>query len=345
MTADVERSEARPVIVATHRLFPETTGLLREVGTLIAPTNPNEALARETLRRAAAEANALLAFMPDRVDDAFLADCPKLKIVAAALKGYDNFDGEACARRGVWLTIVPDLLTVPAAELTIGLMIGLARHLLAGDTHLRSGGYRGWRPAFYGRGLAGETAGFVGFGAIGRAIAERLQPFGMTLVYADPKPQPAETERTLGITRLPLDELLARADYLIAAAPLTQATLHLLGEDAFSRVKPGALLINVARGSVVDEAAVARALSRGRLGGYAADVYEMEDWHRQDRPRAVARELLDHPNTLFTPHLGSAVIRVRRDIERCAAENILDALARRVPRDALYGPGLRPAAS
>ena len=344
MSDHAQTSERRPVIVATHRLFPETACLLREAGTLIAPAEDHEALPRETMRRTAAEASALLAFMPDRIDDAFLAASPNLKIVAAALKGYDNFDGDACARRHVWLTIVPDLLTVPAAELTVGLMIGLARNLLAGDAHVRSGGYQGWRPAFYGRGLAGETAGFIGFGAIGRAIAERLQPFGISLIYADPKPQP-QAVRALGIARLAFDEVLARADYLIAAAPLTPATLHLIGEDALSRVKPGALLINVARGSVVDEAAVARALHSGRLGGYAADVYEMEDWHRLDRPRTIAQALRDHPNTLFTPHLGSAVIRARREIERRAADNILDALAGRAPRDAIYGPGLRPPAS
>jgi len=332
----IENDARRPVIVATHRIFPETRQLLAGAG--------EEALPGAVLHRAAADASALLAFMPDRVDDAFLAASPKLKIVAAALKGYDNFDGEACARRGVWLTIVPDLLTVPAAELTIGLMIGLARQIAAGDAHVRSGDYRGWRPAFYGRGLAGETVGFVGFGAIGRAIAERLRPFQTTLLYADPKPLDAATESALGITRLPLDALLGRADYIIAAAPLTPATLHLIGEAALALVKPGALLINVARGSVVDEAAVAAALADGRLGGYAADVFEMEDWQRTDRPREIAAALRAHPRTVLTPHLGSAVVASRQAIERRAAENILDALAGRVPRDAIYGPGLRPGA-
>jgi phosphonate dehydrogenase len=162
----------------------------------------------------------------------------------------------------------------------------------------------------------------------------------MTWVYADPKPLSAAAEAQLGITCLALGQVLERADYLIAAAPLTAATLHLLDDRALSRVKPGALLINPARGSVVDERAVARALASGRLGGYAADVFEMEDWHRTDRPRTIARELLEHPNTLLTPHLGSAVTRARQEIERRAAENILDCLAGRTPRDAVYGPGL-----
>ena len=344
MTIEIDNSARRPVIVATHRIFSETRRMLADAGVLVAPSESEEALPVDVLRRAAGDATALLAFMPDRVDDAFLAASPKLRIVAGALKGYDNFDAEACARRGVWLTIVPDLLTIPAAELTIGLMIGLARHVAAGDAYIRGGQYRGWRPAFYGRGLAGETAGFVGFGAIGRAIAERLQPFRMTLLYADPMALDAQTEHAFGITRLPLDDLLARADYIIAAAPLTTATLHLLGDATLSRVKQGALLINVARGSVFDEAAVARALRDGRLGGYAADVFEMEDWQRDDRPRAIAAELLAHPNTVLTPHLGSAIVAARQAIERRAVENILDALSGRVPRDAICGPGRRAGA-
>lgn len=333
----------RPVIVATHRIFPETHRKLECVGTPVAPGPDQESLPPDRRRAALAQAEAMMAFMPDRVDEATLADSPNLRIVAAALKGWDNFDGAACARRGVWLTIVPDLLTVPAAELTIGLMIGLARHVRAGDAHLRSGTFAGWRPAFYGRGLAGETAGLIGFGAIGRAVAQRLRPFGMTLVYADPRPLPAATEQELGVIRLPFDAVLAQADYLIVVAPLSSATRHMIGADALSRMKPGALLINPARGSVVDESAVAAALTSGQLGGYAADVFEMEDWLLPDRPREIAPALREHPATLFTPHLGSAVVRARRLIEERAADNIIDCLQGRTPRDAIYGPGLTPA--
>ncbi|HET6306312.1 MAG TPA: phosphonate dehydrogenase [Rhodopila sp.] len=330
----------RPIIVATHRIFPETRRMLESAGTLIAPEGDAESLPHARVLEATKDAQAIMAFMPDSVDDAFLAARPQLRIVAAALKGYDNFDGEACARRGVWLTIVPDLLTIPSAELAIGLMIGLARHIRAGDAHVRSGTFNGWRPEFYGRGMAGETVGFIGMGAIGRAMAERLRPFGMTLLYTDPKPLPEATEQALNVTRLPFEDVVARADYLVSAAPLAPTTHHLLGADSLSRIKPGALLINPSRGSVVDEQAVAAALHDGRLGGYAADVFEMEDWLLPARPRTIAPELLNHPNTLFTPHLGSAVIQARQQIEACAATNILDCLSGRPPRDAIYGPAV-----
>jgi len=134
--------------------------------------------------------------------------------------------------------------------------------------------------------------------------------------------------------------LLAWSDYLVLGAPLTAATRHIIDAAALSRVRPGCLLINPARGSLVDEAAVLAALQTGRLGGYAADVFEMEDWALAQRPRAIDPGLLNHPATLFTPHLGSAVIAVRRAIEQRAAANIIDALTGAIPRDAL-----NPAAS
>lgn len=283
--------------------------------------------------------------MPDAADAALLAACPRLKLIAGALKGADNFDLEACTRRGVWFSLVPDLLTVPTAELTIALMIGLGRHLLAGDRWVRSGRFRGWQPRFYGVGLAGRNVGYFGMGVIGRAVAERLRAFGVQQRYCDPVALAAHEERALGLTRVAaLEALLEWADYLVLAAPLTPQTTQVIDARALSRIKPGCLLINPSRGSLVDEAAVLEALERGRLGGYAADVFEMEDWARPDRPRAIAPALRRHPATLFTPHLGSAVTEVRRAIERRAAENILDALHGRIPRDAV-NPKARPAAA
>ena len=328
----VRRRRAR--ILVTHRPFPETVELLRSVGTVVHPGKRDTFTLRERLRQAA-RADAMLAFMPDHVDDGFLAACPRLRIVAGALKGYDNIDVRACARRGVWLTIVPDELTVPTAELVIGSMIALARNVRAGDEHVRSPGFRGWRPQLYGRGLAGSRIGLVGFGAIGRAVAERLHPFGATLFYSDRRSAGAATERRLGLKRLALPDLLRRADFVVLGMPLTEATLHLIDERALRRMKPGAFLVNPARGSLVDERAVLRALDSGRLAGYAADVFAFEDLARADRPLGIPRPLLRHPRTLLTPHLGSAVVDVRRRIELRAARNIVAALRGRRPPDAV----------
>lgn len=317
----------RPHILATARIFPETRAALEALGTVEA--NAGTEPWPEAGRRArAARATALLAFMTDRVDEAFLAAAPDLRIVACALKGADNFDLAACRARGVAVSLVPDLLTAPTAELAIGLAIGLGRHLRAGDAAVRGGGFEGWRPVLYGQGLDGATVAVLGLGALGAAIAARLAPFGCRLLGVDPA-----RAAPPGVEAVPLDAALEAADLVIAALPLTPGTLHLLDGPRIARMRPGALLVNIGRGSAVREAAVADALAAGHLGGFAADVFELEDWALEARPRAIDQRLLAHPRTLFTPHLGSAVEGVRRAIELRAAANIADVLAGREARD------------
>ena len=190
-----------------------------------------------------------MVFMPDSIDESFLAACPRLKSVGAALKGYDNFDDEACTRRGIWLTIVPDLLTIPTAELTIGLLLGLTRHLLEGDRRIRSGQFEGWRPQLCGTGLTGRTLDILGLGAVGKAIAQRLAGFDMQLLYCDTVALEPAREQTLGLERVSLDELAARSVFVVLMLPMTAQTVHLIDEGALRRMKPGAHLINACRGS------------------------------------------------------------------------------------------------
>ncbi len=293
----------------------------------------------DELARRAADADALIAFMTERIDDDFLARCPDLRIVAAALKGYDNFDVAACTRRGVWLTIVDDLLTAPTAELTVGLMIALARHVTAGDRLLRGGGFAGWRPTLYGGTLDGACVGLIGAGAVGQAIARRLAGFDCDLRYHDRHRLPADTERRLRLRHMTLPELVRGSDFLVFALPLTPATQHLVNAELLRQVKPGCYLVNPARGSLVDEEAVADALDDGRLAGYAADTFEMEDWARPDRPTSVAARLrAPDARTVLTPHLGSAVDSIRRDIALAAADNVLQCLAGERPAGAVNDP-------
>ena len=320
-------------IVLTHRVFPETFALLNPIASVIAPSA--ERLSPQELRAALTHAHAAMVFMPDRVDTAFLAAAPQLAIVAAALKGHDNIDIEACTARGVWVSFVPDLLTNPTAELTIGLMIALARHIRAADAFVRSGPYAGWTPQFYGQGIEGATVGLVGMGAIGRAIAKRLSGFDCRLLYYDEVELDLESTRRLGAERCALDRLLTSSDVVVLGLPLRDSTLHLMNATRLAQMKPGALLVNPARGSLVDEAAVAAALATGHLGGYAADVFELEDRSRADRPHSIAPALLAHPRCLFSAHIGSATVSARRAIEARAASNILDVLAGAPPRDAV----------
>lgn len=325
---------ARPRIVVTSRIHEEVAGLLARHGEVVA--NEGDApWPPERLRREIAAADAVMAFMPDSVDGGLLAAAPRLRIIACALKGHDNFDVAACTAHGVWVSIVEDLLTEPTAELAVGLMIALARNVPAGDRHVRSG-FAGWRPRFYGTGLAGAGVGLLGMGAIGRALARRLAGFGCDIAYWDRRRLAPAVEAELGITYAPFDSVVATATFLISALPLTAETRHLVNARTLAAMPDGAFLINPSRGSVVDEAAVADALESGRLAGYAADVFEMEDWALADRPRAIDPRLLACPErTLFTPHLGSAVGDVRLAIERDAAANIIDVLEGRAPRGAV----------
>lgn len=292
-----------------------------------------------------ASADALIAFMTESIDDDFLARCPRLRIVACALKGYDNFDAAACARRGVWLTIVPDLLTSPTAELTVGLTIALARKIVDGDRSIRREGFEGWRPRFYGSGLDGSTVGLLGAGAVGQAVARRLGGFGCRLLYADVRPVPPAVETALGMEWRPLGDIAPECDYLVVCLPLNDASHDLVDAAFLARLPPGAHLINPSRGSVVDEEAVADALASGRLAGYAADVFAMEDWALPDRPRQIPTRLLAMADkTVFTPHIGSAVDGVRRDIAMRAVDNLVDWSERKVPRDAVNHPAVEDAA-
>lgn len=326
-----------PRILVTNWVHGDVLRRLAQLGEVDA-NSTLEPYTREELLRRARDADAVIAFMNDFVDVEFVAACPRLRIVACALKGADNFDAEACAAGGVWLSIVPDLLTEPTAELAIGLAISLGRHIPAGDALVRSSAFNGWRPVLYGTGLDRSTVAIVGMGEVGRAIARRLAGFGCRILGVDPGATvPADVEGAGFGAALPL------ADYIILAAPLTSATRHLIGKVALAALKPGALLVNIGRGSVVDESAVADALEAGALGGYAADVFEFEDWALADRPRAVDSRLRAHPRTLFTPHLGSAVDRVRREIAMCAVDNVADVLAGRAPRDAVNRPRARAA--
>jgi phosphonate dehydrogenase len=328
----------KPKVVLTHWVHPEIIELLQSVAEVV-PNMTRETLPPEEVLARAKDADALMAFMPDSIDGSFLDACPKLKIIGAALKGYDNFDVDACTRRGVWFSIVPDLLTIPTAELTIGLLLGLTRHLLEGDRRIRSGDFCGWRPELYGIGLTGCTLGIIGMGAVGRAIAKRLSGFDMTLVYCDNVALDAELECAWGVRRVSLNELLRESDFVVPMLPMTPQTHHLINANTIAQMKPGSHLVNTSRGSVVDEQAVAEALRSGQLAGYAADVFEMEEWQRPDRPNGIPKALLDNTaQTFFTPHLGSAVKEVRIEIEREAARNIIQAFCGQRPSGAINNP-------
>ncbi|MFM9884280.1 MAG: NAD(P)-dependent oxidoreductase [Burkholderiales bacterium] len=319
-------------IVVTNRIHDDVAARLAAAGEV--DLNAGDApLDRNTLTKKLGRATAMMGFMTDCVDRATLAQAPHLRVVAYALKGFDSYDVNACTDAGVWISIVPDLLTEPTAELAVGLAIALARQIRSADQYVRDGRFAGWRPLFYGTGLADSIVTIVGLGKVGRAIAARLQGFGCRMLGVDPEHKVIE-----GVESAELSAALKVSDYVFLAVPLTKSTHHLIGSSAFRLAKSRSLWINVGRGSVIDEEAIAESLAAGHIGGYAADVFAFEDWLLPDRPSTIPRRLLDHPNTLFTPHIGSAVQRVRLAIEHRAADNILAVLSGGEPPDAINRP-------
>jgi phosphonate dehydrogenase len=323
-------------VVVTHWVHPDVTARLAEFCRPVAPSREEEVWPRAEVLARGREADGLVVCMADRVDAGLLAACPRLRVVSGVFKGHDTIDLEACVRRGVQVTVLPELLTAPTAELVVGLTLALRRRLVEGDAWVRSGRHTGWRPRLYGSGLAGSTVGVIGMGRIGRAVAARLGGFGVTLLYTDPVPLPGPEELRLGARRVPLPELLAACDVVLPLVPLTERTRHLIDAGALARMRPGACVVNAARGSLVDETAVAEALNDGRLGGYAADVFAFEDTGASSA--GVPTGLLAHPRTVLTPHLGSAVGDVRREMGLAAAGQVRDALAGRRPEGAITPP-------
>ena len=242
----------------------------------------------------------------------------QLRAVANFAVGVDNIDLEECARRDVVVTNTPDVLTNATAELALALTLGAARLVGEAERDLRAGRWRGWDPAAYrGAELSGATVGIVGLGRIGTRYGELLRGFGVELIYASPSAK-REQERDLGATRVSLGELLAGADVVSLHAPAAPDTKHLIDGEAVAAMRPGAILVNTSRGSLVDLGAVASALAEGRLGAAGLDVYENEP--------EVPEEILAAPRALLAPHIGSATVKARDAMARTVAENVIAVL-------------------
>jgi phosphonate dehydrogenase len=313
-----------PKVVITDRVHEPVHRLLAKHCEVIANTGVERWPAAELLARARA-ADSLLIFAKDKIDDEFLAVCRQLKIIAGAIDDAHNIDLEACSRRGVWVAAAAGLAIQPTAELGLALSLALIRKVAAGDRVVRGGDSPTATSELCGGSLLGKTVGIIGMGKVGQAFARLLAGFSARIIYDDPVRMSPVQEAFFGIGRASLDQVLSQGDLVVVAVPLNPSTSQLVNEAALNKMKEGSYLVNVSRGPVVNEAAVADALKQGRLAGYAADLYE-----------AVHPDLLDKADrTVFTPDLGAAVDQVRLEMEMSAARNILQALRGEKPRDAI----------
>lgn len=275
----------------------------------------DRATTREELLAGARDADALVSMLSDRIDAAFFEACPNLKLVANYAVGVNNIDLEEAARRGIWVTNTPGVLTDATADLAFGLLLSIARRIPESELFLREGRFDGWAPLlFLGADLSGATLGIVGMGRIGQAMARRALGFGMKVVYHTRTPLPPELEASYAAMHLPLDELIATSDFISLHCPLTPDTKHLFDADAFRQMKETAYLINTARGPVVDEAALVEALASGEIAGAGLDVYEEEP--------VVHPGLLDRKDVVLAPHTGSATFGTRSKMAEMVCEEV-----------------------
>jgi glyoxylate reductase len=260
----------------------------------------------EVLRERAARVDGLLALLTDLIDAALIESCPDLRVISNYAVGSDNVDLEAAAARGIPVGITPDVLTEATADLAFAGLLAAARRLPEALAAVREGRWQTWEPDWLlGHDVHGATLGIVGYGRIGRAVARRAEGFSM---------------RILATPRVPLDELLAQSDAVTLHVPLTSETRHLIDADALVRMKPTAVLVNTARGGVVDQQALARALHRGEIAGASLDVTDPE-------PLPPDHPLLEAPNLLVLPHIGSATHTAREQMADLAVDNLLAGLA------------------
>lgn len=316
-----------PRVIITRPIPGDAEGVLRAAGHEVW-VNPNDSpLPRDRLIAELSRSAGVITLLNDRVDEALLAAAPGLRVVANYAVGFDNLDLQACTRRGVLATNTPDVLTDATADLAMALLLACARRLIEADAYLRAGRFKLWGPKlFLGADLAGRTLGIVGLGRIGKATARRATGFGMRILYHEPLRNP-DAEAALGAAYRELDALVAESDFISLHCPLTPKTHHLIDERRLALMRPSAILINTARGPIVDENALVKFLVAGRIGGAGLDVYEREP--------DLADGLAAAPNTVLLPHIASATSWTRSRMAQIAAENVVAALAGRSPPNLL----------
>jgi glyoxylate reductase len=277
------------------------------------PLDPGE------LRRLLAEADGVICMLSDRIDGAVLDGAPRLRVVANFAVGFDNIDVSAARARGVEVTTTPGVLTEATADLTWGLVLAASRRLGEGERLVRSGQWKGWGPRqMLGQPVAGGRLGIVGLGAIGQAVAARARGFRMDVVYTNRRRLPAGTEAALGVRAVDLDELLSTSDVVSLHAPLNADSRHLIDRRALALMKRTAVLVNTARGPLIDEGALVEALESGQIAAAGLDVFEAEP--------AVHPGLLDRDDVVLVPHLGSASTSARGEMVALCVENVVRVL-------------------
>jgi len=320
MRTSSARNGERPRVWVSRPLFDDIIDRLREYFDVEAETADHMWSRMQVAEKLGDKTGALLT-VADPVDAAAVAAAPRLRAVANTAVGYNNLDIAALTAAGVVATNTPDVLTEAVADFAWALLLACARRVGEGERYVRA---RRWQGISYhlmlGAEVHGRTLGIFGMGRIGQAIARRASGFRMPVIYHNRSRLDAATESEVGARYVNRDELLRSSDFLVLVLPLTAETRHVIGAVELASMKPGAILVNVARGGVVDDGALAAALRSGRIAGAALDVFENEP--------ALLPELTTMDNVVLTPHIASASVSTRRAMTSLAVDNLIAALDR-----------------
>jgi glyoxylate/hydroxypyruvate/2-ketogluconate reductase len=326
------KQEMKPKILVTREVFDETIEFL--IGHFEVESNQTDRLfAREELIAKLQGKDGVQTSSSDKVDADFLANCPTIRAVCNTAVGYNNIDVEACTKRGVMVTNTPGVLTDSVADYSMGLIIATCRRMTEGEAYLRNGE---WNAVFLkqmlGRDVHGATLGICGFGRIGQAIARRARGFDMKILYHSRNRAAVEAERESGAEYTGKEDLLRRADIVLLILPLTPDTQHFIGAAELALMKPSAVLVNVARGGIVDDLALIDALKKKTIWAAGLDVYENEPKFNPG--------FLELKNVVLSPHIASASEPTRKAMAMTAAKNLVAALSGKTPPN-LLNPGYK----
>ncbi|HZD62335.1 MAG TPA: D-glycerate dehydrogenase [Xanthobacteraceae bacterium] len=318
-------NSARPRIFITQPIAKSAIARLRKVATVKVNPDASRIIAKKALVAAVRTCDILFCLLHDRIDRDVIVANPTLRMVAAQSISPSNIDLTAATAQRLPVTVVPPVTTEATADLTFALMLAVGRRIMEGDRLVRAGKFPGGQSShLLGSFVWGKTIGLVGGGGlIGQAVARRAHGFSMRVLYWTPRRKPVSVEREAGLTFVPFDQLLAESDFVSLHQPLQPETRHQIGAREFKLMKKTAFLINTARGAIVDEAALVRALRARRIAGAGLDVFEHEP-----KVDAALRRM---PNVVLAPHLGSATVEVREEMANIVVDNILAFLAGKAP--------------
>lgn len=308
----------KPKVLVTRNLPGKALDTLKEFADVEINLEDRD-LTQEEIKARLSDKVGIISVLSNDMNRDVMESAPYLKVISNYAVGYNNIDFETAKKRNIMVTNTPDVLTEATADMTWALLLSIARRINEGDAMIRNGEFDGWTPTMLlGNAVAGKTLGIIGMGRIGQGVARRATGFGMKTLYHNRSRLPEELEKELHAEYVSLEELLQESDYVSLHAPYTPETHHTIGEKELNMMKEQAYLINTSRGALVNEQALAKALSDKRIAGAGLDVFEFE-------PK-VDKGLLDLSNVVMAPHLGSATLEAREEMTELAVGNLINVL-------------------